>query len=48
MQSFQLLALARDVGKELRDLVRDVGPARGKQVHLDYRIAVIHVVGARR
>ena len=48
MQSFQFLALARDVGKELRDLVRDVGPTRGEQVHLDYRITVIHVVGARR
>lgn len=48
VQPLQLLALARHVGQQVRHLIRDVGPARREQVHLDYGVAVIMVVGGAR
>jgi hypothetical protein len=48
VQPLELLALVRDVGQQLRDLVRHVGPARREQVHLDHGIPVVGIVGARR
>lgn len=46
VQALELLALAGDVGEEVGDLVGDVGPARGQQVHLDHGVAVVVVVPA--
>jgi len=48
VQPLELLALVRDVGQQLRDLVRHVGPARREQVHLDHGIAVVGIVGTCR
>lgn len=47
MQPLQLLALAGDVGQQLRHFVRRIRPPRRKQVHLDHRIAVVDIVGPR-
>lgn len=48
VQPVQLLALFRNVGQQLRHLIGHVRPSRWEQVHLDHRIAVVHIVGPRR
>lgn len=48
VQPLELLRLLGDVGEQVRHLVRDVGPARGQQVHLDHGVAVVVVVAARQ
>lgn len=49
VQAVELLALLRNLGQQVRDLVADVGPAGRQQVHLDHGVAiVVGVVRARR
>ena len=47
VQLVELACLLGDVGEQLGDLVLDVEPARGQQVHLDDSVAVV-VVGSAR
>lgn len=44
VQALELLALAGDVGEDVGHLVRDVGPPRRQQVHLDHGVSVVDVV----
>ena len=47
VQLVEPLALDGDLGEELGDFVRDVGPARGQQVHLDHGVAIVLECAAR-
>lgn len=48
VQLVQPLALRRNLGEEVRNLVRDVGPSRGQEVHLNYSVAIIFECAARQ
>lgn len=41
VQLLEALALGSDVGEQVSDLVGNVGPAWGKQVHLNYGVAIV-------
>jgi hypothetical protein len=41
VKSLQVLALCRDVCKELRDLIGYVGPSRWQKVHLNHGVAIV-------
>ena len=40
VQALQLLAVARNAIEQLCDFIRDIGPPRGKQIHLDHGVAI--------
>lgn len=41
MELLEALAFGGNVGKQVGDVVGDVGPARGQEVHLDHGVAIV-------